>query len=159
MCFCASSFFAFTSSINASCHICLYLHLLLTSHCHGICFCILPSMQPHHIYMVLVPTFHMHCYCFCITNFLVFLLLFFASFFFGCFDMFLKSMFSCFINYFIWFVQFFVFCCFGFACLKFSWFYLMCCASAICLDFTLHYCFNEFFSFPSFHLLFILFFL
>ncbi len=73
--------FTSTSSVNASCHICLSLHLLLTSHCHGICFCILPSMQPHHIYMVLVPTLHMHHCCFCITKFSCFPLVFFFIFF------------------------------------------------------------------------------
>jgi len=82
-CLYASSFFASTSSVNGSCQLCPCLHLLFTSHCHGICFCISPSMQPQHIYMALVPTMHMHHYCFCITNFAAFLLPFFASFFFG----------------------------------------------------------------------------
>ncbi len=125
LCLCASSFFASTSFVNGSCHLCLCLHLLLTSHCHGICFCISPSMQLHHIYMVLVPTFHMHHYCFCITNFLTFFLPFFVSIFFGCFDMFLKSTVCCFINSFILFVQVFVFFCFGFACFKFSWIFFV----------------------------------
>jgi hypothetical protein len=71
-----------------------------------------------------------------------------------CFDTFMKSMFSCFINSFIWFVQVFVFFCFGFACFKFSWCFLclMCYAGAICLNFTLHLLFRCVFSFPSFHL-------
>jgi len=124
-CLYASSFFTSTSSVNGSCQLCPCLHLLFTSHCHGICFCISPSMQPQHIYMALVPTMHMRHYCFCITNFPAFLLPFFASFFFWCFDMFLKSMFSCFINFFIGFVQVFVFFCFGFTCFKFSWFFFV----------------------------------
>jgi hypothetical protein len=45
--------------------------------------------------MALVITLHMHRCCFCITNILAFLFFFLHHFFFWCFDMFLKSMFSC----------------------------------------------------------------
>jgi hypothetical protein len=70
----------------------------------------------------------LHCTCIAIVFasqiFLLSSCLFLHHFVFLCFDMFLKPMFSYFINYFILFVQVFVFFCFGFACFKFSWFFL-----------------------------------
>ncbi len=62
---------------------------------------------------------------FALQIFLLSSYLFLHHFVFLCFDMFLKSMFSCFINSFILFVQVFVFFCFGFACFKFFWFFFV----------------------------------
>ncbi len=79
----------------------------------------------------IASTWHLFLQCACIAVVFVlqiFLLssyLFLHHFVFSCFDTFLKSMFSCFINSFILFVQVFVLFCFGFACFKFSCFFFV----------------------------------
>ncbi len=142
---CCAFVFRFCSHLHfllSSCHLCLRLHLLLTTCWHGVRFCISPSLQPHHIYMVLVFTSHVHHFCFCIANVLVFLLPFFTSFFF-CVNLLF------FWNYLV-VSLIFVFDLCNFLCvfvlfLHFSeflgFFYLMCCVGAICLNFKLCFLF------------------
>ncbi len=137
--------FCFCSHLHlflASCHLCLCLHLLLSTCWHGAGFCISPSLQPHHIYIVLVFTSHVHCFCFCITNVLAFLLPFLYHFFL-CVNL------LCFWNYLVVSLIFVFdlckFLCFFVLVLHVSkflgFFYLMCYVGAICLNFKLHFLF------------------
>lgn len=136
---CYSNWF-YVFMLHLSSHLCPCLHLLFTLHRHGTCFCILLSLQLHHIHMPLVSTLHMHHCCFCITNFPVLLLPFFCMLF--CFFVFW------YVFQTIWlFDQLFCLICASFCLLLllvlhisklFGFVCLMCCASAIYLDFMLH---------------------
>ncbi len=125
--------------------------------CHNYGFCILLSLQLHHIHMLLVSTLRMHHCCFCIANSHALLLPYFCMLFF---------------NFLFWYVlqtiwlfdQLFCLICASFCVLLvlvlhisklFGFVRLMCCASAIHLDFMLHLLFKWVFSFRSFHLLFV----
>ncbi len=116
----------------ASCHLCLRLHLLLTTCWYGVRFCISPSLQPHHIYMVLDFTSHVHHFCFCIANVFAFLLLILHHFVFLCKFVMLLKLCGCFINFCVQFVHVSKFL---------GFFYLMCYVGAICLNFNLYFLF------------------
>ncbi len=131
-------------------------------HCIAIAFVFASCLQCNHI--TSTWCLFLHCTCtviiFASQIFLLSSCLFLHHFVFLCFDMFLKSMFSCFINYFIWIVQVFVFFCFGFACFKFSWFFLfdvLCRCNLFRFYITFIVSMSFFFSFFSFVVYFILF--
>ncbi len=125
LCLCASSFFASTSFVNGSCHY-VYVYISCLHHI-AMAFVFASHLQCNYITSTWCLLLHSTCttIVFASQIFLLSSCLFFVSIFFGCFDMFLKSTFSCFINSFILFVQVFVFFCFGFACFKFSWIFFV----------------------------------